>query len=218
MKDKLRKASKAHVKYRTKDKVLVPGVTTITNLLNKPYLIKWANDLGLEGIDSTKYRDEAADIGTLAHAMVQAHLQGTELDKSQFSTAQVDLAENALISFYVWEEVHKLEVKFCEQALVSEVDLYGGTVDCYCMLDNVPTLLDFKTGKAIYSEHFVQLAAYAHLLEEHGFPVVRCRILRIGRDESEGFEERTVSNWAKYYQIFDHLNQVYRLKKEVGWK
>lgn len=66
MKDKLRKASKAHVKYRTKDKVLVPGVTTITNLLNKPYLIKWANDLGLEGIDSTKYRDEAADIGTLA--------------------------------------------------------------------------------------------------------------------------------------------------------
>ena len=67
MKDKLKKASKAHIRYKLKDGTVVPGATTITGLLNKPFLITWANRLGLEGIDSTKYRDAAADIGTLAH-------------------------------------------------------------------------------------------------------------------------------------------------------
>ena len=216
-KDKLKGASKAHIVYKTSDGRRVPGATTITGLLNKPYLVAWANNLGLEGIDSTKYRDEAADVGTLAHAMIQAHLTGEKVNLNDFSKTQIDLAENAMIKFYEWEKQHDIKVVFCEEPLVSDRLRYGGTIDCLAYIDGVLTLLDFKTSKAIYDEYFVQLAAYAELLREHGYTVRKCRILRIGRDEVEGFEERVISDWGKYFKIFENLLNIYYLKKELKW-
>lgn len=215
--DKIKNISKAHTIYKTSDGRRVPGATTITGLLNKPYLITWANKLGLEGVGSTKYRDEAADVGTLAHAMIQAHLEGGEIDEAQYSPIDIDLAQNAVISYFEWEKQHEINPVKCEWAMVSDSLLYGGTIDCYCHLDGVPTLLDFKTGKAIYDEYFVQLAAYRELLEENGYTVAQCRILRVGRDETEGFEERTVTDTRKYFEIFRSLLNVYYLKKELKW-
>lgn len=217
-KDALKKTAKAHVRYKTTDGKIVPGATTITGLLNKPYLVTWANRLGLEGIDSTKYTDEAAAVGTLAHAMVQGDLTGEMPDLNKFTAEQIDLAENAALSWYEWKKQHKIKVIFCEKQLVSDAMLYGGTLDCYCKLDGKPTLLDFKTGKAIYEEYFVQLAAYAELLRENGYPVEETRILRIGRDETEGFEERKVTDTTKWFEIFRCLLNVYYLKRELGWR
>lgn len=218
-KDKIKYVAKAHRRYKLADgKTIVPGATTITGLLNKPYLVTWANRLGLEGIDSTKYTDEAAKIGTLAHAMIQANLQNEELDRDEYSPIQLDLAENAVLSFFEWKGRHTIEPIFCEVPFTSEKNRYGGTIDCYCKLDGKPTLLDFKTGKAIYEEYFVQLAAYAELLREAGHPVEECRILRVGRDETEGFEERSVSDTRKWFDIFQNLLNVYYLKKDLGWK
>ena len=217
MADKIKKSSKAHVRYRTTDGRIVPGATTITGLLNKPFLITWANRLGLEGIDSSKYTDEAAAIGTLAHAMIEADLQGANIDWTIYSQQQRDLAENALISFYEWKGRHKIEPIFCEKQLVSDTMLFGGTVDCYCILDGVPTLLDFKTSKSIYDEMFCQLAAYAELLRENGYEVQQVRILRVGRDETEEFVERSVPDTSKYFKIFKNLLEIYYLKKSLGW-
>lgn len=218
-KDKLKYIAKAHTRYKLSDgKTIVPGATTITGLLNKPYLVKWANNLGLEGIDSSHYTDEAAKTGTLAHAMIQADLQGVEIDREQYSPIQISLAENAALSFFEWKKQHRIEPIYCEEPFVSDKLRYGGTVDCYCLLDGRPTLLDFKTGKAIYEEYFVQLAAYAELLRENDLPVSEIRILRVGRDETEGFEERSVSDTRKWFEIFRHLLDVYYLKKELGWK
>ena len=216
--DKLKHSTKAHTVYKLADGTRVPGATTITGLLNKPYLVKWANDLGLEGIDSSKYRDEAAAVGTLAHALVQENLTGWKVDLSQYSAMDIDLAENSVLSFLEWRKTHDCSPIICEVPLVSERMKYGGTVDCYCELDGEPTLLDFKTGKAVYDEYFVQLAAYKELLEENGHPVKTCKILRIGRDETEGFEERTVTHTDRYFTIFSDLLDIYYIKKELGWK
>lgn len=215
--DKIKRASKAHIIYKTSDGKRVPGATTITGLLNKPYLVPWANKLGLEGVDSTKYRDEAADVGTLAHAIIQAHLSGEELDYGEYSAMQIDLAENAVLSYLEWETTHKVEPILLETPLVSDTNEYGGTVDCYCMLDGEPTLIDFKTGKAIYDEYFVQTAGYAELLKEHGHEVKKIVILRVGRDNTEGFETRLITDYGKYFDIFQALNKVYKLKKELKW-
>lgn len=218
MKDKLKTVSKAHTIYKTTDGQRVPGATTITGLLNKPFLITWANRLGLEGIDSSKYTDEAASIGTLAHAMVQADLQGEEMDTSNYSKSQIDLASNSVLSFLEWKKQHDVKPIICEIPLVSDSMRFGGTVDCYCTMDGVPTLLDFKTGKAIYDEYFIQLSAYKALLEENGHAVNQCRILRIGRDETEGFEERSVTDTEEYFGIFKSLLDVYYRKKKVGMR
>ncbi len=216
--DALKTKSRAHTIYKTSAGIRVPGTTTITGLLNKPFLITWANRLGLEGIDSTKYRDEAAEVGTIAHKMIECYFTGEEFDREKYSKENIDLAENALLSFYEWVGQHNIRMIGSELQLVSDTHKYGGTLDCICELDGELTLLDFKTGKAVYDDYFVQLAAYRELAKEHGYDVKKCRILRVGRDETEGFEERTVTDISKYFAIFESLLNIYYLKRALKWR
>lgn len=211
---------KAHTRYTVNGKH-VPGVTTILGILNKPFLVKWANNLGLQGIDSTKYVDKMASIGTLAHYLVECELTGEKPDTSAYSPEEIDRAENCLIKFYEWQNEHEVEPILNEAQLVSEKYLFGGTADCLAKVDGKLTLIDIKTGKAIYPEMFCQLAAYVQLLKENGYPRIQnVRILRIGRTEDEGFEERVMkTNELKtYWEIFKHCLAIYNLKKGVGWK
>ena len=206
------KKSRAHVRYRTINGNIVPGVTTVLGILNKPALVLWANRLGLQGIDSTKYRDEAASIGTLAHAMVCAHLGGYQCDTGDYSKEQIDAAENSLLSYFEWERHNHVEPILVEEPLVSEKYHYGGTIDCLGRIGGDLVLIDHKTGKGIYDEMFYQLAAYKQLLSEAGHNVVNCRILRIGRDTDEGFEERVMTDLTRQWQIFEHCLGIYKLK------
>ena len=54
--------SKQHGPYLLKDKTRVPGVTTITGILDKPALKTWANKIGLQGIEIKKYVDSLAAV------------------------------------------------------------------------------------------------------------------------------------------------------------
>ena len=93
------KRSKVHTVYRLADGTKVPGVTTVLGVINKPQLVKWANNLGLQGIDSSSYVDATARIGTLAHEMIQEYLGGPDWDRSAFTREEIDTAENAVLSF-----------------------------------------------------------------------------------------------------------------------
>jgi len=212
---KATKKSRAHTRYELPDGTKVPGVTTVLGVLNKPALVIWANRLGLQGIDSSKYRDEMADIGTLAHQMIVDYFKGEKTNTDDYSKSQIDAAENCLLSFWEWEKGHKIEVILAEKQLISQEYGYGGTIDCFCKLDGQPTLLDFKTGKAIYNEFFYQLAAYEQLLAEAGHLIEVTRILRIGRDADEGFEERSVGSLDKQFELFRHCLAIYNLMKEI---
>lgn len=206
---------KAHIRYRNKKGDIVPGATTVLSVLNKPALVKWANNLGLQGIDSSKYRDKMAGIGTLAHYFILSHLKKEKPDTSEYSQEDIDKAENCLLSYYEWEKGHKIEPIVIEQPLVSEKYGFGGTPDNFCKFDGVPTLIDYKTGKAIWPEYFYQLSSYRQLLIEAGHTIDNVRILRIGREESEGFEERVVKNLDREWQIFLACLKIYNLKKEI---
>ena len=214
--DDLKKVSKGHAIYKLSDGKRVPGTTTVLGVLNKPALVAWANKLGLEGIDSSRYVDESAKIGTLAHYLVQCHLTKQEPDLSQYGKFEIDKAENALISYFEWEKSRKIVPIENELPLVSEAYGYGGTIDCYCSIDGEIWLLDFKTGKAIYPEMLIQLAAYRQLLNENGFEVQKAKILRIGRDETEGFEERTITDFTLQWELFKHCLEIYKLQKQIG--
>ena len=222
MTKEFRKKAKAHTRYRLKDNTIVPGTTTITGILNKPALVKWANNLGLQGIDSTKYRDAAADVGTLAHHMAECDLRGVEPDLSEYSPTEVNKAENALIKFWDYRDEHQLEPILVEGKLVSEKYRYGGQIDFYGKRDNVLAIIDLKTGKpsartgtGIYPEMMLQVTAYRQLLIENGHPVERVFILRIGRDEAEGFEEREVDRLDIRWDIFKRCLGIYYLQKKL---
>lgn len=207
--------SRAHITYKLQDGTAVPGVTTVLAVLNKPALVKWANNLGLQGIDSSKYVDEKAAIGTLAHQMIADYLRGKGTDTSEYSAVQIDQAENAVLAFFEWEKTHPIEVALIEEPMVSEQFRFGGTIDCLGKINGDLCLIDFKTSKGIFPEMMVQVVAYRQLLIEHGYAIDQVIILRVGRTDDEGFEERRVNELGKRWEIFQHCMEIYRLQKEV---
>jgi hypothetical protein len=207
--------TQAHTRYKTKSGELVPSVTTILSLLNKPALVKWANNLGLQGIDVTKYVDILADAGSLAHDMILDYFRGIITDTSECSQDVIKKAENAFLSFLEWAKQRKLEPVLVEHEMVSETKKYGGKCDWYGYEDGIKTLLDFKTGSGIYEEHAIQLAAYKYELEEEGHEVEIAKIIRIPRTEDEIFEIKAWKNLSKQAEIFFHLRDIYELKRQT---
>jgi len=214
MKTKALNKTRCHTVYKVESGTRVPGVTTIVGVLNKPMLVNWANRLGLEGIEVSKYVDDLAGVGTLAHEMVHCHLTGKDLDTDEYSKKDIDRAENALISFFEWAKDKEIEIILAEQPLISEKMKVGGTCDLYAKINGENYLIDLKTSNAIYDEHFIQLTAYKMLLEENGYPVDKAMIVRIGRDETEGFETRVITDFGKYESIFRHCLAIYELRKK----
>ena len=208
--------TKAHIRYKLTDGTIVPGVTTVLGILNKPALVPWANKLGLKGIDVKKYVDDKADIGTLGHAFVTDHLAGKKTDTSDYSQNQIDQAENSALSFWNWEKDHKIEhIFFVEEPLISEAHRFGGTQDIYCRINGKNELIDLKTGNGIYDEHMYQVAALKVLLEENGCPVDIARVVNIPRSEDEAFMEKVISEGQLEIgrQIFMSCLSIYNLKK-----
>jgi len=127
----------------------------------------------------------------------------------------MDKAENCLISFYNWVDENDVKPIDVESQLVSNLYGYGGTVDLYCWLNSIPTLVDFKTGKAIYDEMFYQVAAYKQLLTEHKKEVAQVRIVRIGREESEGFDDHKVVKLDDYWNVFFYCLNIYKTQRKI---
>jgi len=207
---------KAHTRYELKSGTYIPGTTTITGLENKPFLVPWANKLGLEGISSSKYVDEMASIGTLAHYLVECQLTNTKPDITDYTPNQLKAAEAPVKKFNNWLDKQKFELIASELKLVSEKHTFGGTIDLYCKLNGKLTLIDLKTSKSCYPEHFTQVSAYEQLLIENVHPVDDVRILRIGRDPSEGFDDLSVTKRPLRWKKFLNLRDIYFLNKEIG--
>lgn len=207
--------SKAHQRYELADGTKVPGVTTITGVMNKPALVIWANRLGLKGIDSSKYTDDLAGVGSLAHNIIECYLKKQEVDYSDYTPNQKSLAENAVLKFFSWEKENRFEVIKSELQMVSEKYKFGGCCDIYADLNGKKTLIDLKTSKAIFGEMHTQVSAYALLLEESGYPVEDVRILRVGRDETEGFDDVSIPLLKVHQERFLVCLQLYNLNKQL---
>jgi len=112
---------------------------------------------------------DAMDIGTQAHALIQdktMQMMGGE------SRAIGDVSDAALSALIVWEDWAR-EVGFvpllCEQRVYHWTAGYAGTVDCVAEIthrgERVCAMIDYKTGKAVYQEAHLQLAAYMSAME-----------------------------------------------------
>jgi hypothetical protein len=210
------KRFRAHPKQTFADGTKATGVTTILGgVLAKPALYRWNNIMGLKGIDTLKYVDEKARAGSYAHEMILSHLAKVEPDHSQYSQHERDQAENSFIKYLDWEKKHTVEPILTEKGMVSELHRYGGIIDFYGLLDGIPTLVDFKTAKAIYPEMWYQVAAYKQMLEEAGHTVVEARILQIGRDDTEGFNEQARVDLKLQFELFTHALAIFNLMKQL---
>jgi hypothetical protein len=72
---------------------------------------------------------------------------------------------------------------------------YAGTLDLYARVSGVVTVLDWKSGKAIYPEAFLQNVAYRHAAARHGWPSAQGLIVRLPKVvEDPAWEVMTVPN------------------------
>ena len=217
------KKVKAHIRYKNEIGKRLPGVTTVIGILNKPLLVPWANRIGLQGINVRDYVSDKADIGTLVHEMMFCDLKGIKVDYSYYTTIQIEIAQNSFKKYLDWKKKHTIEPIILEEGMVSEKYQYGGTIDNFSLIDGVPTLVDYKTCKALYLEHFIQVSAYRQLLREIGnranwvSKVKNNAILRVGRSEMEGFEFVPISTkkMALCWKVFKYCLGIYSLKKQL---
>lgn len=211
---KKRMGSRAHQSYQTQDGTLVPGVTTVVGLLNKPALVRWGYKMGLAKVDLDAYMTDAKQTGTLVHALIAQDFGGEPPVLENFTPKQVDLAENAYLSFCNWAKNHELQAIAIEKQMVSEVHRFGGTCDWYGLYDGRPWVLDFKSSDGVYEEHKIQLAAYVQLLREAGYEVDGARIIQIGKGNNEEYQDHPiVETLDTYWQIFLRLLDIYWMKR-----
>ena len=209
------KKAKAHQRYKTSTGEPCVGVTTVLNVMAKPALVGWANKLGLDGYDVTKFVDNLAEIGTLIHHLVECDVKGVEPVLGDYTANQIEIARGAFTKWVGWRESVDFKLLGSELQLVSDSLKVGGTCDIYAEVNGKKTVLDVKTSKACYSEHRTQCIAYKNLLIENGREVDECRIIRIGRNENEGFDNILVGGHDLHWKRFLACLELYHANKNI---
>lgn len=179
------------------------GVTTVIGeVIRKKGLERWIGDLG--NAEAERVRNTAASHGTLVHALAALVVEGVPSipmdDEDAPTTAQV-------AAFTAWYEQYVEVVHAVELQVASERYQYAGTLDLLLRMkgDKRPTLVDIKSGKAVYQEAKLQCIAYMRavqnmgLLKHCGYKTESCRrgVLHIPRD-SDGP--------ARFYEYTQHVS------------
>lgn len=136
---------------------------------------------------------KAADLGTIAHARIEAWLHGTTLDPSGLDEALYAASLAPLERFQEWWDGEGLTLVASEEQLVHPELGYGGTID-FVASDRTGKLVlgDIKTTKANrdwpYPTVIAQVAAYKELWELVKCgppwprdPVARVVVVRVGK-------------------------------------
>lgn len=173
--------------YKNKAGKRVPGTTTITGRWKESGgLIQWAWKMGMDGISLEDARDKAADAGTCAHEMIDAHLHGRAFDEAPWPKPIREKAEHCFLGYLEWQKQSGLTVVASEVSLVSEAYQFGGTFDAVVSSGSL-VLLDYKTSGGIYTDMLIQIGGgYSLLWQEHHpeEPLMGMEILRISKPDS----------------------------------
>jgi len=128
----------------------------------------------------------AGNIGTQLHKHIEWTLRRELGQKVPKQPAISKEAMNAFAAWVKWRENVNLEPIHIEQEVYSLEYGFAGTLDLYARVDGKLSVLDWKSGKAIYPEAYLQNAAYRCAFEEmkHG-DVERGYIVRLPKTKVE---------------------------------
>jgi hypothetical protein len=213
--------------YYLKDGSRVPGTTTIIQRFKESGgLMQWAFKQGQSG--ALRLYDEAekaAEIGTVAHAMVEAFIDGkSEAECQQLARTLPPEAEpkvmSAFTAYKTWQSNFQVEIVCKEIHLVSEKYRYGGTPDAIGLVGAqlpILALLDWKTSNGIYTDYLIQLAAYKNLWEEN-FPerplTGGSHLLRFAKEHGD-FGHHYFADLGNAWRQFLLFREAYEIDKEL---
>ena len=183
--------------YWLDDKPFV-SVTHVLTVLDKPGLLQWFGrevwramvadpTLSEKEALSAPFRisDQAKSRGQTIHSIVEAYkhtrnyIEGIPERYRGFAQA-----------FYRWTQDNRVRIVEHERTVVSHKYGYAGTLDLLVEMNGgeKPIIIDCKTGKDIYPESFLQLAAYRQALKESGQETAGMAVLLLKEDGSYKYE------------------------------
>lgn len=153
----------------------------------------------------------AGDIGTQVHQRIEWTMKQALGIAVGPEPAVSDAAEWAFMAFEAWAHRVNLKPLMAEEVLHSHIHGYAGTMDLLAEVEGVLTLIDFKTGKSIYPEAFLQSAAYQVALVEMGHPMpAAALILRLPKVETDpAFEVGIVPPLDELFPVFLATKQLW---------
>ncbi len=132
---------------------------------------------GVKAADREKQK--AAAIGTAVHAGIEWELR-MQLGEDAGPVPRLpEAAAWAVESWKDWARSVNLEPLAIERTVYCLECGYAGTLDLYARVKGVLTVLDWKSGKAIYPEAFLQNLAYRHAATRAGLPSAQGLIVRL---------------------------------------
>lgn len=193
---------------------LLPSVTTILGILDKPALVKWKQKNAIEAalttpridgesvdafaervlsVDAESISDAAKQRGTDIHALIEQAL-GDDLSV---------LVGNPLAAFVqpVLDACKPFGgVLAAEKTVVGNG--YAGKLDAVFILGELLMVVDFKTTKTIprqqYDEHRLQLSAYANTFKEYKY--IKTANIYIDSNEAGKIAVHTDEQWLDAFE------------------
>lgn len=203
--------------YRTKDGTRVPGVTTLLGRFKESGpLLQWAFKQGQSGARSLyEKRDEAAEVGSVVHDIVEAEIHGR--DVPTYPLEMAERVQSALSAWHRWRDANRMEIVATEVPYVSEVHRFGGTLDAVAREpDGRLVLLDWKTSNGVYTDYLLQLAAYKLLWDEFNAEPITggFHLVRFSKEHGD-MEHRYWPDLTDAAEMFKHLRAAYDLDAKL---
>lgn len=225
---------------------ILPSVTTILSVLDKPLLKQWIANSSVDYIfeELQKYkiatgdidfndeniikifkdakglyeqkRQKSADIGSIVHNIIEKYIKSNGNYNPTDEDFQTEKAKNSFNSFLMWVK------EFNFQPLKSEIFVYSklgyaGTLDCIGFLNNKKYLIDFKTSKDFYESFPLQLSAYFYAYEEmKNEKLDGMAILRLDKNTGLPFFKDYTELKETYFEMFKSLLNYFKLKEKLN--
>lgn len=147
---------------------------------------------------------KAGDIGSQIHKLCEYTMRtaiGAAPGPQPVVCGAAHIAHRA---FEEWARSVSLKPVLIERTVYSETHGYAGTMDLLARVDGVLTLIDFKSGRSVYPESFLQAAAYSVALEEMGYlEPLQSIVVRLPKTELDpAFEVVPVPPRAALFPVF----------------
>ena len=169
-----------------------PSVTKLIDMLDKPGLLKWANRIGLQGINIDDYRSDSKNSGSNIHSVVESFTKYGLLSNDEGLNQKMQ-------KFFSDKEILEMEKDI-------ETDFFIGRFDIKLKWHGFIFICDYKSNSNVYFETKLQLAAYKMGTECDHLGIIHL---------PEFFLRPVDLDLGLYSQLLINLSSVYRLKEKI---
>ena len=151
--------------YQDSNENSVPSVTTVlSNTSDKSDSIQqWRKKVG--ETEANRITKQSTDIGSMVHEALENYLNEKKWDN--FTNNQEGIIASKITEKFINSGLSSLtEVWGLEVGLILD-GLYAGTADCTGRINDIPSIIDFKTARKMkkrewIEDYFLQGCAYAN--------------------------------------------------------